>query len=590
MGNVPAQPSHPLVTRKRSTAGFSRVILPCTSTNFVDVAENDSKETVSLMNEKPCCISAESSPRRPTHLPIVPDPSSSRLLPPPPFSLYAPGQDAPIDAAATAYTLFLDRFPEYRLTWIVDALRRSDYSRLETTGETYVDYMGGAIYPESLIRVHTDFLHRSVLGNTHSVSNSSSLSLRSADEARAAVLGFFRASPVDYTVVFTANATGALKLVGESYPFTGGSSYVLSADSHNSVHGIRQYATYRGAKTVYIPTTPTGGFDVSVAKNVLLRSRPRAKATAPSLFALTGQSNITNTKNPLSIIEYAASQGYHTVLDAAALAASSTISLADCPVDAMAVSFYKMFGFPTGVGALVVKRSFLAQLQRPWFAGGTVNVVQVPGNIVTRSMQLHEQFEDGTINFLTLPAVTDGLRFLSAYLPFLPLRLSCLLKYLVISLGKLRHETGLPVVRILSAIPSQRLKNVGEQSDTGSIISLIFLDPNGEMMSNSFVEFAAAKLNISLRTGCMCNSGGAAALLGFQPTMELMYEGITVQGLEQLAGMELGVVRISLGLASNFQDVWTVLRFAQLLAAERTRSILWEHYTDATGVVIGEAI
>ncbi len=62
---------------------------------------------------------------------------------------------------------------EYRLTWILDTLRRTDFTRLKSTGETYVDYMGGAIYPESLIRVHTDFLHRSVLGNTHSVSNRS---------------------------------------------------------------------------------------------------------------------------------------------------------------------------------------------------------------------------------------------------------------------------------------------------------------------------------------------------------------------------------------------------------------------------------
>lgn len=64
-----------------------------------------------------------------------------------------------------------DHFPEYRLTWILDTLRRTDYTRLERTGETYVDYMGGALYPESLIRVHTHFLNNSVLGNTHSVSN-----------------------------------------------------------------------------------------------------------------------------------------------------------------------------------------------------------------------------------------------------------------------------------------------------------------------------------------------------------------------------------------------------------------------------------
>jgi hypothetical protein len=148
-----------------------------------------------------------------------------------------------------------DELPEYRLTWILDTLRRTDYTRLDRTGETYVDYMGGALYPESLIRVHTNFLNTSILGNTHSVSNrcvyasiawsrltpghvaiySSKLSLECADEARAAVLSFFKASSKDYSVIFTANATAALKLVGESYPFTGGSSLVLGVDSHNSV-------------------------------------------------------------------------------------------------------------------------------------------------------------------------------------------------------------------------------------------------------------------------------------------------------------------------------------------------------------------
>lgn len=93
------------------------------------------------------------------------------------------------------------------------------------------------------------------------------------------------------------------------------------------------------------------------------------------------------------MLEYAKSLGYHTILDAAALAPSSAFSLTDTPVDAMAISFYKMFGFPTGVGALVVKKSFLETLKRPWFAGGTVEVVQVPGTIVTRSHELYEQFE-----------------------------------------------------------------------------------------------------------------------------------------------------------------------------------------------------
>ncbi|KAJ6631340.1 PLP-dependent transferase [Mycena sp. CBHHK59/15] len=571
MGNVSSNHHYPII-RKRS-AVFSRINLPCTSGSSLDSTSEHSQENYSLVNEKARYRDREEQPH------------------PPPTSVvaYAPTTDNISDDATIAYKDFLNTFPEYRLTWILDTLRRSDYARLETTGETYVDYMGGALYPESLIRVHTEFLNRSVLGNTHSVSNSSKLSLKCADEARTAVLSFFRASPDEYTVVFTPNATGALKLVGEAYPFTGGSSYVLAADSHNSVHGIREYATYRGSRVCYIPSGSTGGFDPSTAKNILLRNRPRSKDLAPSLFGLTAQSNISNTKNSLSIIEYAASLGYHTLLDAAALASTSSISLSDYPVDAMAVSFYKMFGFPTGVGALVVKKLFLMQLKRPWFAGGNVDVVQVPGNIVTRSHELHEQFEDGTINYLTLPAVTDGLRFLSAYLPFLPLRLSCLIHYLISSLSQLRHDTTrAPVVRILSATPSRRLKSVGDQSDTGSVISLVFLSPSGEMVPNSFIEHSASKVGVSLRTGCMCNPGGAAAILGIEDDMRRLYAGVTLKDFERAVGRELGVVRISLGLASNFQDAWTVVRYAGLMASEKTRTVLWDHWMEASG--IGQAL
>ncbi|KAJ7727536.1 PLP-dependent transferase [Mycena maculata] len=517
-------------------------------------------------------------------------PRSSQFIPD------APGPGHRSDDAATAYEQFLQTFPgalidefhqsvaddhgEYKLTWILDTLRRSDYGRLDSTSETYLDYMGGALYPEGLIRVHTELLGSRVLGNTHSVSNSSKMSLSYAEEARDAVLSFFDASPDKYTVIFTPNATGALKLVGESYPFAEGSSYVLSCDSHNSVHGIREFAARRGARVGYIPSTRSGGFDAATARDLLSQHSD----AGPNLFVMTAQSNISNARNPLSTIQFAASLGYHTVLDAAAMAATSTISLADCHVDAMAISFYKMFGFPTGVGALVAKKSFLRQLKRPWFAGGNVEVVQVPGMIVTRASELHEQFEDGTTNYLTLSAVTEGLRFLSACLPFLPLRLSCLMHYLTVSLSLSRHDTtDTPVVRILSAVPSRRLKSVGAQSDVGSLISLIFLSPSGEMIPNSFIEHAASCMFISLRTGCLCNPGGAAAMLGLEKDMERLYQGVTRAEFERTMGHELGVVRISLGLASNFQDVWHFVRFVELISQEKTRMALWNGWVAESG-------
>ena len=70
------------------------------------------------------------------------------------------------------------------------------------------------------------------------------------DQGRGAarILEFFRASPEEYEVIFTPNATGALRLVGESYPFGPGGQYLLTFDNHNSVNGIRPvYARSRSA-------------------------------------------------------------------------------------------------------------------------------------------------------------------------------------------------------------------------------------------------------------------------------------------------------------------------------------------------------
>ncbi|KAL5512470.1 hypothetical protein ACEPAG_3123 [Sanghuangporus baumii] len=476
-----------------------------------------------------------------------------------------------------AFDSFIDTYPEYRQTWIVDSLRRSDYTRLTRTDETYVDYMGGCLFPESLVQIHADFLSRNIMGNTHSVSNSSQTSTNLALEARTAVLDFFKAPP-GYTVIFTQNATGALKLVGESYPFREGGSFVVGVDSHNSVNGIRRFASQAGARVVYLRAGSRGGVDLLETENVLNENRP-SSGGPPGLLALTGLSNISNTKNPLAICAYAKSLGYHTLLDAAALAATSSIDLTETPVDAMCVSFYKMTGFPTGVGALVVKEDFLRILQRPWFAGGTVDVVQVPGSLVTMADDLVEQFQDGTINYLSLPAVTHGLRFLKLYLPFLPLRLSSLLHYLVAGLNDLRHDiNGARVVKILSRLPTRRLREIGDQANFGSTVSLHFLDPDGAMLPLSFIEHAAAQHKISLRTGCVCNPGGAAAIIGIEGDMEQLYEGVTLREFETRVGHELGVVRISLGLASNFVDVWRLLEFAQAMSIQDERRIMLKEW------------
>lgn len=88
--------------------------------------------------------------------------------------------------------------------------------------------------------------------------------------ARASVLSYFSASPDDYVCIFTPNCTGALKIVGESFPFQpptqrglpgSGSSFILAEDSHNSVNGIRAFAEKVGADVRYVKGARRGGFD-----------------------------------------------------------------------------------------------------------------------------------------------------------------------------------------------------------------------------------------------------------------------------------------------------------------------------------------
>ena len=68
-------------------------------------------------------------------------------------------------------------------------------------------------------------------------------------QARQEVLEFCNADPSEeYEVIWTANASGALKVVGESYPFVRNSAFLYAPDCHNSVLGISKFAAKKKAR------------------------------------------------------------------------------------------------------------------------------------------------------------------------------------------------------------------------------------------------------------------------------------------------------------------------------------------------------
>jgi selenocysteine lyase/cysteine desulfurase len=426
---------------------------------------------------------------------------------------------------------------------LVADLRQREFSRLDHDGLAYLDYTGSALYGESQLRAHHELLSRGVFGNPHSENEPSRTSGTLIDRARADVLDFFDADPRDYVVCFTANTSAATKLIAESYRFGPGVTLALSADNHNSINGIREYARRAGSRVVYLPLDDELRLDDPAT---------RLSVLGGGLFAFPAQSNFSGVKHPLSLIDRAHELGFDVLLDAAAFVPSNPLSLREYPADFVAVSFYKILGYPTGVGALIARRDAMAKLQRPWFAGGTVDFASVQ-NDLHRLHDFAEGFEDGTPDFLNIAALSDGLALLRE-----------------IGVDRVQCHVSRLTSALLDGLQSVGVElygPAGVEARGGAIAFNVSGVPYAE------VERRARDARIAVRGGCFCNPGAAEFAFGFEPgrarrcMVAASDGGFTVEKFARCLGDgAVGAVRASVGLANNDEDV------ARLIALVRELS------------------
>lgn len=455
---------------------------------------------------------------------------------------------------------FVADYPDYLSTHAVDSLRAREYRRLDDQQHAYLDYTGASLHAESQVLEHAALLNEHIFGNPHSASPSSHNMTKLVEQTRRAVLDWFNAPPDEYVAIFTANATGALKHVGESYPFSQGAGLLLTVDNHNSVNGIREFARAKGAPVDYAPLTvpelriDRGSLDAMLA----------APSTGPGLLAFPAQSNFTGVKHPLDLIELAHARGWDVLLDAASFVPTNRLDLSAVKPDFVSVSFYKMFGYPTGVGCLLARSPALAAMKRPWFAGGTVSFATVGGRACILSSG-EAGFEDGTLNYLAIPAVDIGLRHLrSVGVDTINTRVRCLTSWLLERLVQLQHTNGHHMVRIYGPTT---------MDSRGGNIAMNFYDPEGHLIDYRRVEEMAGDAGISLRTGCFCNPGAGETAEGIteadiRAALELdanMNLGRFLDLVTSRGGKSAGAMRVSFGLVSNFADAQRFLHFAESL-------------------------
>ncbi|HEY3868305.1 MAG TPA: aminotransferase class V-fold PLP-dependent enzyme [Actinocrinis sp.] len=453
---------------------------------------------------------------------------------------------------------FLTYYPDYEQTRALDDIRGAEYGYLDRENHVYLDYTGAGLAAAAQYRAHAERLSENCFGNPHSENPASRASTDLVERARAAVLQHFNADPAEYEAVFTANATAACRLVGESFRFEHDNRFVLTFDNHNSVNGIREYARARRTRIQYVGG---GGRELRIDGDVLqaaLAAHPVGMRGGAGLFAYPAQSNFSGVRHSLDWVTIAQQQGFEVLLDAAAYAPTSKLDLSRVHPDFVTISWYKLFGYPTGVGCLIARRTALDRLRRPWFSGGTIRAVSVQGDWHTMAPDA-AAFEDGTVNFLAIPDVEVGLQWLRGLgLDNINKRVRILTDWLLYRLGGLAHGNGAAMVRIYGPRTIE---------SRGGNVAFNFLDPAGRIVDGRVVEREAARARISLRTGCFCNPGAGELAFGIARAALRGRAGMRMRNFDgYLKTLNLpsgGAVRVSLGLVSNVLDVERLIAFAE---------------------------
>ncbi|KAF1928064.1 PLP-dependent transferase [Didymella exigua CBS 183.55] len=452
----------------------------------------------------------------------------------------------------------------------IELMRQTEYPMLR--GITYLDHGGTTLASRSLMDSFCTQMKASILSNPHSDASRPSFSALMVEQTRQKVLRLFRADPNHWDVVFTANATAAVKLVMECFAgHDQGFNYLYHCNAHTSLVGVREQArqSHCLASAEEMQYWLSGG-----------RLFPDEGATTrPLLFAYPAQSNMNGERLPIRwasrVRESTQHENTYTLLDAAALVSTSPLDISshDTAPDFVSISFYKIFGFPD-LGALIVRKASAHVLQRrKYFGGGTTEMIGCIGTpwVERKESSVHVRLEDGTIairSILALSCAIDTHTNLFDSLAHVSKHTGWLARMLHDQLADLRHSNGMPVCHIYKALTS----TYGDPRSQGATVTFNVRNSDGSWKSGLQVGALLRANEIHVRTGSLCNPAGMASALGlsakdlraaFDSGFRCNQPGDDVRG-----DVPYGMIRATLGAMSTLGDVEILVGFVEKHLAE----------------------
>uniref|UniRef100_A0A182W4P5 Molybdenum cofactor sulfurase n=1 Tax=Anopheles minimus TaxID=112268 RepID=A0A182W4P5_9DIPT len=429
---------------------------------------------------------------------------------------------------------------------------------LRINDKCYLDHAGTALYGASQLRAVQELLAGGLYCNPHTSRTMEDL----IDLVRYRVLRWFNTRPAEYGLVFTSGTTASLKLLGESFCFGEApdavGSFVYLRDSHTSVLGMREIVRTERIRPI----------ERTELLQVLNQPEGRRQRLRPSLLVFPAQCNFNGVKYPLELIELAERNGvhgygedaFHVCLDAASYVSTSPLDLTRYRPSFVCVSFYKIFGYPTGLGALLVRKDAERLLLpgKRYYGGGTVKIAMSgPDAFHEKRDTLAERFEDGTINFLSIATLLPCMETLERLIPGATMeriqrhtfQVAC---YCHRELQALQHANGGRVVELYHDTA------FGDAQSQGAIVNFNVLNDDGGYVGFAEVACMAANHGIYLRTGCFCNPGACQRHLRLADKDLLRhYRAGHVCGdaNDLIDGQPTGSVRVSFGYCTRPADI-----------------------------------
>lgn len=448
----------------------------------------------------------------------------------------------------------------------------------------YLDFAGAAPLGQRHTASAEEALRELPPGNPHTSEAVRELQ----DSVRQAVLQYFNAPADRYYVVFAANATAAMRIVDEAFPYESGSIFAYDVESHTSALGMRRRARACGARVGFFDDGDLEKLQASAGPLRMTDGGGAASCSvSPNLLVMNAESNFSGRCLDLRHLDglRRGTCRWRVLLDAAKRAASEPLDLGAFQADFVTVSFYKIFGRPTGLGALLIHREavdlLLAGSEREdsYFGGGTVAAALARSDFAVAARDIVERFSYGTPNFLAiaeLPAAfaelpllfTEGGHAAASHHALALAREAARRMRQLSHVGK-RTSPSEPAVAE-GARPLCQLYGSWAQSDEpglqGPTIAFNLLDSKGEFYPFGHVEKIAKKQGIILRVGTMCNYGACEKYLGL--TREMVQKSLDKghsckYPVDIVDGKPTGAVRVSFGPTSSLRDVCRLLAFLE---------------------------